>query len=225
MADRYVPALRHDWLTPFYDVIVKFTTRERRFKYAMIEQARLEPQIRVLDLATGSGTLALWMKQCQPTLDLSAVDGDPNILAIARRKAAKANAEIQWLQALSTELPFPALHFDRVVSSLFFHHLTWDAKLRTAREVFRVTKAGGELHVADWGRPQGRLMRGLFVGIQLFDGFENTRDNVAGRLVPLFEQAGFVDVTTTQAFNTMFGTLALYRATKPAVASAVNVTP
>jgi hypothetical protein len=43
--------------------------------------------------------------------------------------------------------------------------------------------------------------------------------------VPLFEQAGFVDVTTTQAFNTMFGTLALYRATKPAVSSAVNVTP
>ena len=204
---------------------MKFTTRERRFKRALIGQARLEPGLRVLDVATGSGTLALWMKQCQPTLDLSAVDGDPNILAIARRKAAKANAEIQWLQALSTELPFPALHFDRVVSSLFFHHLTWDAKLRTAREVFRVTKAGGELHVADWGRPQGRLMRGLFVGIQLFDGFENTRDNVAGRLVPLFEQAGFVDVTTTQAFNTMFGTLALYRATKPAVSSAVNVTP
>ena len=225
MADRYVPALRHDWLTPFYDVIVRFTTRERRFKHALIYQACLEPGLRVLDLATGSGTLALWMKQCQPKLDLSAVDGEPTVLAIARRKAAKANAEIQWLQALSTELPFPALHFDRVVSSLFFHHLTWDAKLRTAREVFRVTKAGGELHVADWGRPQGALMRGLFVGIQLFDGFENTRDNVAGRLVPLFEQAGFVEVAATRAFNTMFGTLALYRATKPAVSSAVNVTP
>jgi hypothetical protein len=68
-------------------------------------------------------------------------------------------------------------------------------------------------------------MRGLFVGIQLLDGFENTRDNVAGRLVPLFEQAGFIDVATTQAFNTMFGTLALYRATKPAVSSAINVSP
>ena len=225
MADRYVPALRHDWLTPFYDVIVRFTTRERRFKHALIEQASLERDLRVLDLATGSGTLALWMKRSQPSLDLSAVDGDPTILAIARRKAAKANAEIHWLQALSTELPFPALHFDRVVSSLFFHHLTWEAKLRTAREVFRVTKAGGELHVADWGRPQGPLMRGLFVGIQLLDGFENTRDNVAGRLVPLFEQAGFVEVTTTQALNTVFGTLSLYRATKPAVSSAANVTP
>jgi ubiquinone/menaquinone biosynthesis C-methylase UbiE len=216
MADRYVPALGHDRLTPFYDVVVAMTTRERRFKHALIDQARLEPGLRVLDLATGSGTLALWMKQYQPTLDLSAVDADPTILAIARRKAAKANAEIQWLQAMSTEIPFPALHFDRVVSSLFFHHLTWEDKVRTAREVFRVIKAGGELHVADWGRPQGPLMRGLFLGIQLLDGFDNTRDNVAGRLVPLFEQAGFVEVTATQAFNTMFGTLALYRATKPA---------
>ena len=216
MADRYVPALRHHRLTPFYDVVVAMTTRERRFKHALIDQARLEPGLRVLDLATGSGTLALWMKQSQPKLDLSAIDGDPTILAIARRKAAKANAEIQWLQAMSTDLPFPALHFDRVVSSLFFHHLTWDGKVRTAREVFRVTKAGGELHVADWGLPHGALMRGLFLGIQLLDGFENTRDNVADRLVPLFEQAGFVEVTTTQAFNTMFGTLALYRAIKPA---------
>lgn len=79
--------------------------------------------------------------------------------------------------------------------------------------------------MADWGRPQGCLMRGLFIGIQLLDGFENTRDNVAGRLEPLFENAGFVEVTTTQAFNTMFGTLALYRATKPAVSAIVNVTP
>ena len=38
MADRYVPALRHDWLTPFYDVIVRLTTRERRFKHALIDQ-------------------------------------------------------------------------------------------------------------------------------------------------------------------------------------------
>ncbi len=225
MANRYVPALRHDWLTPFYDGIVRLTTRKRRFKYALIDHARLEPGLRVLGLATGSGTLALWMKHDQPTLDLSAVDGDPAILAIARRKATKANAEIQWLQALSTELPFPALHFDRVVASLFFHHLTWETKLRTAREVLRVTKAGGELHVADWGRPQGPLMRGLFVGIQLLDGLANTRDNVAGRLVRLFAQVGFVNVTTTQTFNTMFGTLALYRATKPAVSSPTNVSP
>ncbi|MCM2310444.1 MAG: methyltransferase domain-containing protein [Steroidobacteraceae bacterium] len=213
---RYVPALGHDWLTPCYDVIVGVTTRERLFKRALIEQARLEPGQRVLDLASGTGTLAIWMKQQQPSLVVSGVDGDPAILAIAGRKAASAEVVVEWVHALSTELPFPAQSFDRITSSLFFHHLAWDDKVRTVREAWRVLRPGGELHVADWGRPASPLQRGFFLAIQLLDGFENTKDNLAGRLVELFEDVGFVDVAAPRAFRTMFGTLALYRATKPA---------
>ena len=112
-------------------------------------------------------------------------------------------------------LPYPAAHFDRAVSSLFFHHLTWPDKERTAREVFRVLKPGGELHVADWGAPANALMRGLFLSIQLLDGFPNTQDNVSGRLIELFRQAGFADVAQRQTFSTMYGTMALYTAFKP----------
>ena len=213
---RYVPALGHDWLTPCYDVVVGATTRERLFKRALIEQAGLEPGQRVLDLASGTGTLAIWMKQRQPSLVVSGVDGDPAILAIAGRKAASAGVVVEWVHALATELPFPAQSFDRITSSLFFHHLAWDDKARTAREAWRVLRPGGELHVADWGRPASPLQRGLFLAIQLLDGFENTKDNLAGRLVELFEDVGFVDVAAPRAFRTMFGTLALYRATKPA---------
>jgi ubiquinone/menaquinone biosynthesis C-methylase UbiE len=212
----FVPALGRAWLTPFYDMVVRTTTRERRFKRTLIAQARFATGQRVLDLATGTGTLAIWMKKHQPSLDIAAVDGDSAILAIASRKARTANANVQWVEALSTELPFPPAHFDRVISSLFFHHLTWQDKVRTAREAFRVLKPGGELHVADWGRPTGPLMRGLYVTIQLLDGYECTRDNVAGKLIPLFEQAGFVDVCQRQAINTIYGTMALYRATKSA---------
>jgi ubiquinone/menaquinone biosynthesis C-methylase UbiE len=214
-APRFVPALGRAWLTPYYDLVVRTTTRERRFKRALIEQAGLEPNQRVLDLATGTGTLAIWMKARQPSLDIAAVDGDPAILAIASSKAAMANVNVRWVDALSTELPFPAAHFDRVVSSLFFHHLTWENKVRTACEAFRVLKPGGELHVADWGRPTGPLMRGLFLTIQLLDGFENTGDNLAGKLIPLFEQAGFVDACQRQAFSTIYGTMALYAAVRP----------
>ena len=60
-------------------------------------------------------------------------------------------------------LPYPAAHFDRVVSSLFFHHLTWEDKERTALELLRVLKPVAALHVADWGRADNALMRGLFV--------------------------------------------------------------
>lgn len=212
---KYVPALGFHWLTPYYDAVVGTTTRERSFKQALIKQARFGPGQRVLDLACGTGTLAAWIKQHQPQVEVTGVDGDPAILSIATRKAQKANVSIKFDHALSDSLPYPDAHFDRVVSSLFFHHLSWENKERTVRELFRVLKPGGEIHVADWGRATNALMRGLFIFIQLLDGFKTTQDNVSGKLIILFEQAGFVEVTQRRTFGTVFGTMALYSAVKP----------
>lgn len=212
---RYVPALGYHWLTPYYDLVVGATTRERSFKRALITQARLAPGQQILDLASGTGTLAIWVKQHEPKASVTGVDGDAAIVSLAKQKAQKANVAVQFDHALSYSLPYPAAHFDRVVSSLFFHHLSWESKERTAQELFRVLKPGAELHVADWGRADNVLMRGLFLFIQMLDGVKNTQDNVSGTLVPLFEQAGFVEVTQRQTFSTMFGTMALLSAAKP----------
>ena len=212
---KYVPALGFHWLTPYYDAVVGTTTRERSFKHALIKQARFGPGQRVLDLASGTGTLAIWIKQYQPQANVTGVDGDPAILSLATHKAQKANVSVQFDRALSYSLPYPAAHFDRVVSSLFLHHLSWENKERTVQELFRVLKPGAELHVADWGRAGNILMRGLFLLVQLLDGFKNTQDNVSGKLVTLFEQAGFVDVMQRQTFSTIYGTMALYSAVKP----------
>lgn len=211
---KYVPALSFHWLTPYYDAVVGTTTRERSFKRALIEQAGFKAGQQVLDLASGTGTLAIWIKQSQPMTFVTGADGDPAILSIATRKAQKANVAVQFDNALSYSLPYPAAHFDRVLSSLFFHHLTWENKQRTARELFRVLKPGAELHVADWGYPSNALMRGLFLFIQLLDGFENTQANVEGKLIELFQEAGFSNVAQRQTFNTIFGTMALYSAVK-----------
>lgn len=211
----YVPALGYHFLTRLYDAVVGVTTRERSFKEALIRQVNLGPGQRVLDLASGTGTLAIWIKRHQPLLDITGVDIDPAVLALASRKARTANVDIRFDCALSYNLPYPAASFDRVVSSLFFHHLSWQDKMWTAQELLRVLEPGGELHVADWGRPTNIVMRGLFLMIQCLDGFESTRDNAAGRLVALFEQAGFIDVTERQTFSTIFGTIALYRAVRP----------
>lgn len=212
---KYVPALGFQWLTPYYDVVVGATTRERIFKHALIKQACFQPGQRALDLACGTGTLTIWIKQHQPQAEVMGVDGDPAILSLAARKAQKAGVLVQLDHALSCNLPYPAGHFDRVVSSLFFHHLSWEDKVLTAQEIFRVLKPGAELHVADWGRASNMLMRGLFLFIQLLDGFKNTQDNVSGKLITLFEQAGFIEVTQRQTFSTVYGTMALYSAVKP----------
>lgn len=212
---QYVPALRFHWLTPLYDVVVRATTRERCFKQALIRQARVEPGHRVLDLAAGTGTLAIWIKQHQPQAVVTGVDGDSAVLSLATRKAQEAGVSVQFDRALSDCLPYPDAHFDRVVSSLFFHHLSWEYKVRTAHELFRILKPGAELHVADWGRASNPLMRCLFLSIQLLDGFKNTQDNVSGKLMAIFEEAGFGQVTTRQNFSTVYGTMSLYSAVKP----------
>jgi SAM-dependent methyltransferase len=211
----YIPALGYGALTPLYDVVVRCTTRERRFKQALIRQACLRAGHRILDLATGTGTLAIWIKESEPAADVTGVDIDRSILARATRKATRAGTDVRFDHARSESLPYPDASFDRVLSSLFFHHLAWPDKVRTARETFRVLAPGGELNVADWGRPGNVLMRTLFLAVQCLDGFETTRDNAAGRLIALFEEAGFSDVRECRTFSTMLGTIALYRAVKP----------
>lgn len=212
--DHYVPALRFRWLTPAYDAVVAATTRERLFKEVLMKQARLADGQRVLDLACGTGTLAVWIKQRHPGVEVSGIDGDAGILSIARRKAQQAGVSIRFEHGLSHRLPYPDASFDRVLSSLFFHHLSWQQKVGAAREVHRVVHPGGELHVADWGPASGPMMRGAFVAIQLLDGFTNTRDNAEGRLLELFQGAGFGEVSLQRTFTTVFGTLALYRAVR-----------
>jgi len=216
MSDRYVPALGFRALTPLYDAVVRATTRERTFKRALLDQAGLADGQAVLDLACGTGTLTVWAGQRVPGLRLAGLDGDPDVLARARAKADAAGLNIAFDEGFSTSLPFPERSFDRVLSSLFFHHLDRGSKRRTLDQVFRVLKPGGELHVADWGRAANPLMRLCYFGIQLLDGFDNTADNVNGLLPGMMQAAGFAGVAETRRFSTIWGTLSLYRAAKPA---------
>lgn len=212
---RYLPALAYRPLTAFYDPVVQLTTRERRFKSALLKQADLKPDHRVLDLGCGTATLTIAARQAQPQAAIRGLDGDPTILGQARAKSARAGLEIQFDEALSQHLPYDDGHFDRVLSSLFFHHLDRDNKLATLREVQRVLKPGGELHIADWGKAANPLMRVLFYGIQLLDGFVTTKDNVNGHLPEMLRKCGFIQVEEKASFATMFGTISLYRALRP----------
>ena len=47
--DQYIPALGYDALTPYYDRVVGWTTREKVFKKALVEQAQVKADPRVLD--------------------------------------------------------------------------------------------------------------------------------------------------------------------------------
>lgn len=213
---RYVPALRFRFLTRVYDPAVRATTRELEFKRRLLDQARIESGHRVLDLGCGTGTLAAMAKRRAPAAEVVGLDGDPEVLERARAKTEGEGLEVRFDEGLSTRLPYEDAAFDRVLSTLFFHHLTREDKRRTAAELARVLRPGGELHVADLGRPADPLMRALVWQVRLFDGLERTRDNVAGTLPAIFAEVGLVGARERDRLRTPVGTISLYSASRPA---------
>lgn len=214
LPDDYVPALGFGWLTSIYDPVVQLTTRDTFVKRSLIEKAEFEDGMKVLDMASGTGTLSVMIKRCITSVDVTGVDGDPKVIEIAQTKAKDANVRVEFDQAMATRLPYTDNSYHRVVSTLFFHHLKRSAKAEALAEAYRVLKPGGKLLIGDWGKPTGAMMRLLFYPIQWLDGFETTRDNVEGRLPDLIQGAGFGSVQTLKSINTVFGTLALYSASK-----------
>ncbi len=207
----YIPALRFGWLTALYDPVVRWTMREAAFKGRLVEQARIQPGHRVLDLGCGTGTLAILIKQAHPDALVVGLDGDPKILELARSKAGAAGLDIGLDCGMADALPYPGRSFDRVVSSLVIHHLTRDAKLRALREVVRVLTPGGELHVADFGKPHNALM---YCSSLIMRHFEEVSDNIEGLLPQMIREAGFDPVEVTTHYSTVFGTLSLLKASK-----------
>lgn len=215
VSQSFIPALAYRRLTRFYDPVVRWSTRERTIKARFLAQAGIRDGHRVLDVGCGTGTFAVAIKEATPRADVVGFDADPQVLALASRKAAASGASISFVRGLATDLPFADGVFDRVVSSLFFHHLEREAKARALREIHRVLIPQGELHLADWGRPTNPIMRAAFLSVQLLDGFATTTDNVRGLLPVLVESCGFSRVTETQRYATLCGTLSLVRAVRP----------
>jgi ubiquinone/menaquinone biosynthesis C-methylase UbiE len=143
---KYIPAMGFDLLTPLYDPFVKWFMPESKFKKHLIEQARIRPGQRVLDLGCGTATLTILIKQAHPHAEVTGLDGDAKILKIARRKVARAGVEITLHEGMAYQLTYSDKSFDRVVSSLVFHHLTAEGRRRALSEAFRVLQPGGELH-------------------------------------------------------------------------------
>lgn len=208
-SNKYIPALSFAWLTPLYDPLLKWVMREETFKRKLIDQADILPGMKVLDLGCGTGALTLMIKEAHPNVRVTGMDGDPQVLAIARDKSRGIN--IQWDEGLAASLSYPDSTFDRVVTSLVIHHLTQDDKRRAFKEMYRVLKPQGELHVLDFGAPHSSVPRFM---TRYMRRLEEVADNFDGLIPQFITDAGFCPVVEAEYFLTVFGPLSLWRAVK-----------
>lgn len=209
MTTKYIPALRFRWLTRLYDPLLKWVMREETFKRRLIQQANLQPVMKVLDVGCGTGTLTLMIKKTHPQAEVTGIDGDPQVLKLAAGKSNGAN--IQWDEGFATSLPYPEAAFDRVVTSLVIHHLATDDKRRAFKEIHRVLKPGGEFHVLDFGTPHSTLTHFMTIYMRRL---EETADNFDGLIPQFITEAGFRSVRETAYFLNIFGPLSLWQAVK-----------
>jgi ubiquinone/menaquinone biosynthesis C-methylase UbiE len=205
----YVPAFGLRWLAPLYDSFAK--PFGGNFRRRLIQQANIQSGQRVLDLGCGTGLLAIMLKQSMPEARVTGLDGDEEVLMIARKKAESAQADIQWDHALAHDMPYPDQSFDVVVSSFVTHHLTRADKARAFQEVYRVLRPGGGFNIVDFGPPFNLLTR---IQASVMKNLERTADNFSGRIVPILTEAGFRSAKEAEHVVTFFGPIAFYRAVK-----------
>jgi ubiquinone/menaquinone biosynthesis C-methylase UbiE len=175
----------------------------------LIAQAALESPHRVLDIGCGTGTLAVTLKRRFPSIDVTGIDPDPKALARAARKAARAVVDVQFERAFGDAVPFADGSFDRVFSTMMFHHVPQDEKPRVLAEIRRVLKPGGRLELVDFaaGRPPNLLAR-LIHGSTLVAAGED-------RLVNRMLEAGFAEARRAGDRQTVVGAIGFYEAVAP----------
>ncbi len=210
----YIPALKYNWLTQFYDGIISNFLREETFKSKLIESFRANNPKHILDIGCGTATLSLMMEKAFPEACVTGLDGDEKILALAKQKIKKLNSKVRLVKAMSYNIPGGSNLFHVVTSSLMLHHLTPSDKAKTLSDVYRVLQPNGIIAIADWGKPSNFLMRLAFYIVQFVDGFESTSDNVSGKIPAYLVDAGFKEVEVVEKINTIMGTVSIYRGKK-----------
>lgn len=111
------------------------------------------------------------------------------MIEVARRKAAKDGAEIDFQVGLIEDLPFADDRFDRVLSAFMLHHLPEDVKREGLVEIRRVLKPDGRLLIVDFGS-QSHSLRGHVLG----SFFGHGAHHDAQALPQMLREAGFADV-------------------------------
>ena len=145
-----------------YDLFVALLTlgRAGALRDRTIEMAGIAPSEDVLEVGCGTGEVAMRAKvRAGATGAVAGIDPAPEMIAMAREKAAQAGLDIDYRVAAAEALPFVGGTFDVVVSSLMLHHLPEDLKPRALAEIRRVLKPGGRLVIVDFKQPTSRLGR------------------------------------------------------------------
>lgn len=162
-------------------------------------------QVRLLDVACGTGRTLKLLRSAFPQASLFGTDLSPAYLRKANRLLSQAGELPQLLQANAEGLPYLDNYFHAVTSVFLFHELPGEVRQRVIDQCFRIAQPGGVFVICDSiqvsDSPEMFAMMENFPEMFHEPYYRHyTTDDVVKRL----ENAGFADISTEVHFMSKY---------------------
>jgi len=196
-------------IAPRYDLLNRLLSGgvDQRWRRLAVRLALANEPRRVLDVATGTGDVALLLKRERPQAEVVGADFTPQMLELARAKAERAGLEVSFVEGDALNLPFADGSFEALTVAFGFRNFA-DYE-RGLAEFHRVLAPGGRAVILEFPPPPagllGRAYRFYFNGVLPWIGgvisgkpeaYRYLPNSVArfpepARLAQMMEAAGF----------------------------------
>jgi ubiquinone/menaquinone biosynthesis C-methylase UbiE len=184
-----------------YDVGVEFLfmgsadIMRRMALKPLVEGLEGQPQnVRVLDIACGTGRFLSQIRKTLPTAQLLGLDLSPNYLAHAKSLLGE-DPFTEFIQANAEEIPLEDASVDAVTSVFLFHELPSDARRNVMKEAFRVLRPGGSFTICDSAHLEGN--QDIEAALQRFPAMYHEpffKSYLRDDLADLMKTAGFQSI-------------------------------
>lgn len=153
-----------DGIAPKYDFLNHFLTLniDNLWRKSAVKMLASLPQSTYLDIASGTGDLALAINKKKDPKQIIGIDISDGMLEYGRKKIAKKGLEniISFKQENCEHLSFEDETFD--AATIGFGIRNFQNPEKGLQEILRVLKPGGELVVLEFSRPKNKLFRSVY---------------------------------------------------------------
>lgn len=153
-----------DNISPKYDFLNRLLSAriDVLWRNLLVKKATRVNPSRILDVATGTGDLAIALSKKIPNANITGFDLSAGMLEVGRKKIIKENLtdKIKLIQGDAENMPFEDNSFDVITAA--FGIRNFETLENGLSEMYRVLKPGGKLLILEFSQPQKFPMKQLY---------------------------------------------------------------
>ncbi len=147
-------------IAPRYDLLNHVLSMgiDRSWRRVTVKEVKALAPKKVLDIATGTGDLAIALARKIRECNITGADLTPNMLKVAERKMAKRglSERIELIECSALDMPFADESYDAV--TVGFGVRNFENLEKGLSEMVRVVRRGGSVFILEFSKPRNTLI-------------------------------------------------------------------